>query len=644
MCVRLCFLVLLSVINSHSLFSQEIDSAKKYILPEVPIIGSHLSIQNKDLATSIEVFNRTQIVKSNGYRLPEVIKNSNKVFIKSYGSAPLLQTISLNGLGAEHTIVLLDGVKLNSFQNSLIDLSLINLDNVERIEILSNGSSSIFGSDAIGGVVNIITENRVKSDEDKILNLRLILSKGSFNTNRFLIKLSKSLKNLSTAITFNRETSDGNFRYQYDNGINKQIKERENAAYKASDISLNIHYIFDNKTRIKYLSTFANQDKQIPGIETGTQSSLTSQLDKYWNNIMLFERDFSPLLILVNKINYQNNLMNYRIASLTNSFYKNLVYSFSSDFNIKSTVNPSTIGFEFTKASLKSNEIQDGAERNLYAFYATSCINVIEPIKIYPSSRLDIYSDLNEKVFTYSLGINYKPFSDIDFNIKANAGKNFRAPTFNDLYWKESGNKNLKPEKSINTEAGIYYSFESFIKGFVGLSYTFISAKDKIVWIPKRNFIWMPVNIATSVSKNLFLSVSFNKKLSESIDLEVKAGTSLIRSIKTNENFTGDPTKDKYFPYIPLETSNISVFTEFLTFNMNLFFRHYDKRYSDFENKRPLNPYNILDGNLSAKFSVSDLLTELKIEINNITNTNYQVISGYPMPLRNFKFILSINY
>lgn len=644
MSVRLYILVFLGVFNSHSLFSQDIDSVKNYILPEIPIIGSHLSIQNKDLATSIEVFNRTQIVKSNGYRLPEVIKNSNKVFIKSYGDSPLLQTISLNGLGAEHAIILLDGVKLNSFQNSIIDLSLINLDNVERIEILSNGSSSIFGSDAIGGVVNLITENSIKSDENKIFNLRLLLSKGSFNTNRFLVKLSKSIKNVSTAITFNRETSDGNFKYQFDNGISKQIKERENAAYKASDLSLNINYIFDDKTRIKYLSTFANQDKQLPGIETGNQSSLTSQLDKNWNNIMLFERDFSPLFILVNKINYQNNLMNYRIVSLTNSFYKNLVYSFSSDLNIKSTVIPSTIGFEFTKASLKSNEIQDGAERNLYAFYATSGINVIEPIKIYPSLRLDIYSDLNEKVSTYSLGINYKPFADINFNIKANAGKNFRAPTFNDLYWKESGNKNLKPEKSINTEAGIYYSFESFIEGFMGLSYTFISAKDKIVWVPNRNFIWMPVNIATSVSKNLFLSFSFNKKLSESLNLEVKAGTSLIRSIKTNENFTGDPSKDKYFPYIPLETSNISVFTEFLNFNVNLFFRHYDKRYADFENKRPLNPYNILDGNLSAKFLVSDLLTELKIEINNITNTNYQVISGYPMPLRYFKFILSINY
>jgi outer membrane receptor protein involved in Fe transport len=77
---------------------------------------------------------------------------------------------------------------------------------------------------------------------------------------------------------------------------------------------------------------------------------------------------------------------------------------------------------------------------------------------------------------------------------------------------------------------------------------------------------------------------------------------------------------------------------------LNLFYSYIGKRFSDFENKKSLNPYNILDGNLSIKTKIWEINSVIKIEVNNLTNTSYETISGYPMPLRNFMLTLTINY
>jgi outer membrane receptor protein involved in Fe transport len=68
------------------------------------------------------------------------------------------------------------------------------------------------------------------------------------------------------------------------------------------------------------------------------------------------------------------------------------------------------------------------------------------------------------------------------------------------------------------------------------------------------------------------------------------------------------------------------------------------KRYTDFENTTFLNPSFILDGNIYANINFNKISALLKFEVNNLTNENYQVISGYPMPLRNYKIVLTLKY
>jgi len=133
------------------------DIVSNYQLDEITIVSDKLNTKLKDVSTKIEIITEEEIEAINGNRLPDILKTKSNIFLKSYGLMPALNTISTNGLGAEHTLIIVNGVKLNSFQNSHIDLSLIPKENIERIEIINRGIKlSLFIIDgSVGKNINI---------------------------------------------------------------------------------------------------------------------------------------------------------------------------------------------------------------------------------------------------------------------------------------------------------------------------------------------------------------------------------------------------------------------------------------------------------------------------------------------------------
>lgn len=641
---KILILFLLAILLfPNLLFCQQNDSIKSYTLDNVVIIANKFESSINDISSKVEIISLDKINSTNGNRLPDVLKNSSLVFIKSYGITPSLQTVSLNGLGAEHTVIMINGVKINSFQNAQVDLSLIPKENIHHIEILNNGESSIYGSDAIGGIINIITTNNscLKNTD---LNLSSSYSFGSFKTNRFFLGISKNFSNLDTRVYYSKETSAGSYEYYFNNGTTKQKKERENSAYSVYDIGFNSQYHVDPFNSIKFISTYSHQNKEVPGIETGTPPAKTKQKDGNWNNLLSVENIFSSSMSLLTTFNFQNNQMNFNIEPVSHSFYKNMVYYFTPELKWQKDDYKLATGYHFGHGNLISNEVDDGAKRNEHAIFISAGFMIVKGLRIFPSARFDYIHDIKKSVITYKAGINFQPIDAIDFSIKFNFGKNFRAPTFNDLYWKQSGNRKLNPENSFNTEIGFFYQHKSIIPIQFELTYINISAKDKIIWTPQRNLLWKPNNIASSSSNNFLFTLSSKKEVSNELILGFDSGINFTSSKKTSESFASDPTKDKYIPFLPLLSVKVSFTLEYNSIGFNLFYSHTSKRFSDFENKNSINPFNTMDGNIFAIIKIFEVLSKIKFEVNNITNTNYETISGYPMPLRYFLFTFSINY
>ena len=618
---------------------QDTDTSR-FVTETIKIFGNKIVTNIFDSPVKIQVIGKNKIKNKNGEYLSDILQLTGGAFIKSYGGNGSLNTISMNGLGAEHTLVLLNGVKLNSTQNNQIDLNTISKDNIESIEILNNGSSSVYGSEAIGGVINIITTGNSSGK----LNLKLNGQAGSYNQKKLSASLKKNAGPLNLSFDYSTERSPNNYDYYFNNGIRKLLKDRQNSNYDFTNYSMNIGLNSGMDARINLYSSYSDQMRNFPGIETGSEASRSTQKDRNWISSLSFEKNFNKVIRLTTQINFQNNLSKYNDKVLTDSYYKNLYYSNSTQVNYINKNIQLVTGFDLSYARLYSNEVDGGVKRWQPGIYAASEIDMSEKLKIFPSVRYDYISDINKSAVSGKLGINFKPFKKTNLNFKTSAGNNFASPTFNELYWIDLGNRSLSPESSVNIDFGAIASFETISQNVLEVTYTYIEAKDKIVWSPNSNGLWTPKNILRSVSNVIGVSFDSKKIIARDLMIDIGASYSFTTSLRKNEAYAGDPTYDKQIFYIPEHLAKINLGLTYKTTGINLFYNYTGKRFTDFDNKNSLPGVNLLEGNIYQDVKIWKLNTQMKFEVNNIFNEDYQMISGYPMPLRNFKVSVGVSY
>lgn len=617
------------------------DSVVNYSLNPVVITAKKITTTALQTDSRIEIIDTETITNSNGKRLGEILKYTGTVNIRTYGHSAALQTASINGLGAAHTLVLFDGVRLNSFQNSELDLSLIPKEILGQIEILSNGAGSLYGSGAVGGVINIIPPNGIG---EKDFSFGVSASTGSYSTKYYSVNVSKRFASLSARLFYSNSSSGGNYDYKLNLNGEEKIKERENSGFNGYDVGIMMLYTPGADFYAKYLSTFTRQYKEIAGIETGSAPSISNQLDKNWNNILSMQKALSESIKLNSFLSFQNNYQNYFLFPQPLSTYHNMVYSAGINTEIKAGIVKLITGYETAFAKLESNELSEEAKRQHYAFSFYSEIEPVKDIRFFPSARYEKFSDISQSIFSGGFGTNIKPVAGLPLFIKGNIGKGFRSPSFNDLYWKNSGNKDLKPEKSVSYEAGLVGSFNLFVTGNIELSFREIKADDKIIWTPNRNRLWSPKNISTSVSRVVSVSLSFEKKILRQYSIRFEGGYQLINSKKTSEDYPGDPTFEKYLIYVPLSSANLKLMLKARDIGINIFYTMTGKRYSDQENLVNLEPYQLVSGNISYNYLLPYGSATIRFEVDNLFNVDYQSMPGYPMPLRNYTLTLLFNY
>lgn len=631
-------LILLSLLFVPEIHPQNSDSIVTQT-PEIKVYSNKFSGNIFSSPVKIQYIDRSDIKNKNGNTLADVLQTAGGIFIKNYGGNSSLSTVSMNGLGPEHTLILLNGLILNSPQNALTDLSLISKDNISSIEILNNGSGAIYGSNAIGGVINIQTNDAAGKNFALSLNGQI----GSYSQKKIHFGLSKSFKNINVNASASNETSDNNYNYYFFNGTDNVLKSRENSGFNISHYNFDLKYIIGKNSGLNFYTDYSDARRNQPGIETGNNPSNAVQTDCNWNNILSFKGNLADNLKFKSQLNFRNDLSKYNDGFFSDSYYKNISVSNLSQFDFKSGNADIITGYEIGYSDIHSNELNPEAGRYQGSVFILSNLNMLKGLLIFPSVRYEHYSDINENIITGKVGINYKPFPESNLNFKISAGNNFSAPTFNELYWNNLGNLNLNPERSLNADAGIIFELPGKSSGIIELTYTYINTEDKIIWLPNSTGLWIPENIGKSLSNIIsFDYQSAELHLSE-INLKTDLKYSYTSSIKNSEDFAGDPSYKKMIIYIPQHLFKINLNAEYGNSGINLYYNYTGLRFTDVENRQFLPPINLFDGNIYQKIILAGVNIRLKLEVNNIFNLNYQVMSGYPMPLRNFKLNLNLD-
>ncbi len=624
-----------------SLSFNEADSAY-FRLPELTVTaGKKLSMPEMNY-TGNTIIDKSKIEAINPITWDELFRLSPTAVIKDYGGMVGMKTISLRGSLAAQTLITLNGTRINSSQNGIIDLTSLPIALLSEIQIVRGGLSAIHGSSALGGVVNIITDR-------KLSGVKLTPNIGSYGDK--VVSLAGALveNNYNVSTFFEYKASDGSYPINVSQYGDRYTYKRENADFKILSFGANAQYYASTKDifHLNFISTFT--EKGVPGaVLQGNLESLTAR-----SNDMYSLLKFDYFKVMSSKSSFKTSL-HYRYSEnhYVDKVYVPINYAgdshfYSNDFNVTNHFDFSLKDFHFRLSnelfySMLTGDMLDKSLGGIVSRYGASFSvsadtrQIFDKFDFFIASRIDFFNKHESSVSPY-LGFNYSVFEGI-LEFPASISYNFRIPSFNELYYLNYGNSNLKPEKSISFNVGMNFLPVSNLSAKVNLF--MIQTQDLILSVPKTPLLWSAQNVGIAQSCGFEFEAG-GSFWEDELNLSIAYTRMDVRDKELNS-----PNYNKLLPYFPQETIGIFILFKLYDFNfiqkLNYNSFTYSLRSNDINSV--VAPYSTFDVAVSKVFKFGSFTLYPRFDIINLFDERFAIIKNYPMPGRMFRFSVNVIY
>ena len=577
-------------------------------LEKIVVTPSRYEQEYKNSTANLSVIEEKEIAESGATEITQVLDTLSSINVIDYGSYGSTKTVHVRGAGASNVVTLIDGRLINTPRDGIADFNQIPLNNIERIEYLRGPSSSIYGANATGGVINIIT----KSGQEKMLT-ELNTETGSFLTYTADLAHGWKVGKLDYFITADYIESDG---------------FRENSDYLQHNYTLKLGLDANKDNRIIFETGYASSEAGTPGRNSDPdlddrQEQRKNYFDLTWNGSCW--EDSKVMLKL-----YQNLDRIEFIESLSPVHDKdtNQTKMFGADLQV------SQMWFDIFRTSfgasgqdnLLDSSTSGKRTYNFKAGYIETELDLFkDALSLKAGARTDDYSNFGSRT-SPSVSFSWWFFD----KIKAHGlvGKSFRAPTFNDLYWPREdwgasggveGNPNVTPEIARSREIGAGAFL--FDKAEIDVTYFYNKFKDMIQWADDGTGWWRPSNVNTAIIKGTEAYVNYQ----------------ITKPLKLKLNYTRlsaiDNVTKKWLIYRPRHEYKGTLVYNDDRFNCYVTGRYLTKRYTLPDNSRFLKSYFVADGNISYKVTK---FGEIYLTVNNVFDRDYQEEEDYPIPGTSF--------
>ncbi len=459
-----------------ALNSQAQDTIKT--LNEVIVTATKSPIKQSETGKVVNIITQEQLQKSFGKSLSEVLNQQPGIMVNgadnNLGTNP---TVFMRGASSGNTLILLDGVPLYDASgiSSEFDLNNFALDNIERIEILKGAQSTLYGSDAVAGVINIIS----KKGGEKPFNFNADLSAGSYGTYKGAVSVSGTNGNGQTYfISYNKIISEG-FSSAYDSsgknsfekdGFNQDVFQINYSFKPFKKISARLLAKYNNNRADIDAGAFADdKDYTYENNNTIAGASVDYKLKngflRFQYNFNRYNRNFLDDSTSVGGFSkYQNGKYNGtgNYAELYTNLKLGKFVEILAGIDYRNTYSDQLYiyvpDYGFPALPISS----DSAKATQISPYASLILKTKRGFNTEIGARWNHHS-----IYGSNLTYSFNPFYLINnqYKIFANFSSGYRVPSLYQLY-SEYGNKNLKPEISSNYEAGVQY-FSDKINGRV---------------------------------------------------------------------------------------------------------------------------------------------------------------------------------
>ena len=648
-----------------------------YTLDEVAVFA----VRGRDIVPA-QKLSGDKLRQLSAFSVADAIRFFSGVQIKDYGGVGGLKTIDIRSMGTHHMGVFYDGIQLGNAQNGQIDLGRFSLDNIEEISLYNGQKSGVFQpAKDFGSAGTVYLRSRRPSfGDDRQYHLRAAFRTGSFG----LVNPSLSWEQRLTervALSVNGELTEATGRYPF--RYRKVMADgtvawdttavRENGDIHALRLEGGLYGTMpDGLWNIK--TYYYDSERGIPGaIVKGVWKRSQRQWDRNFFTQGSWQKSVGRYEVQANA-KYARDYMHYlnpdtTLLYIDNEFWQDEAYlSLAHHYQISEgwDVGLST---DFQRNWLSATLTDFVTPRRHTALVAAASTFEVGRLKLMGSLLGTWVADRTTTgpmppgskhfhALTPALFLTCKPLPEglrDDLTLRAFYKRIFRMPTFNDLYYTDIGNISLRPEYTTQYDLGLQYA-----KAWYGHALSMMEVKldgyyndvtDKIIAVPKGNgqYRWMMMNIGRVKIRGLDANVNTRWELAAHQALTLGVAYTYQRAEDYSNPSDTDPVYGTYrrqIAYIPWHNGSVTGAYTWRRWGVNYSFCYVGERYHNSCNIRENReqPWYTHDLGLTRSFSLGPASCSLAAEVNNLLNQQYDVVQNYPMPGRNYKLTLKIEY
>lgn len=399
--------------------------------------------------TPVTIITRKDIEQSHAIELTDILRQVPGITLAGKGGMGKNTSVFLRGTNSNHLLVLVDGIKMGSASLGSASLQDLPLDQVDRIEVVRGPRSSLYGSEAIGGVIQIFTRKGGNGFQPEIS-----VSAGSHNTRAADVNIGGGDKTTWYNLNAGHIQTDG---FNACDSISSGcfVYEPDNDGYRRESVSLRAGHRFASGTRVEVSGLNANGSNHFDGF-SNNESRFTQQVVSARLQHPLGDKGVLTAQVGQSLDKLENYLNGTPLVAGQGSTYNTRRNTASLQADVAVGQNDSlTFGADQQNDKLDSDKVFTVTSRRNNGVFA-SYQHSMGTSELELSARHDDNQQFGGHN-TGSIALGHELSNGM--RVRASYGSAFKAPTFNDLYWPNElfykGNPNLKPEKSRNAEIGV---------------------------------------------------------------------------------------------------------------------------------------------------------------------------------------------
>ncbi|HZD53092.1 MAG TPA: TonB-dependent receptor [Woeseiaceae bacterium] len=593
---------LLGLLSSLLLVPPAASQAEEEAVPTVIVTATRTSETVNDGLASVTVITREDIERQQARSVQDVLRGIPGLQISSSGGLGKATSVFLRGSNEDQVLVLVDGVKVGSATLGTTAFENLPLEQIERIEVVRGPRSSLYGSEAIGGVIQIITRRGTGP-----LSTSLAVGTGSFATRSASAGVSGGDERFWFDLSGSHLQSGG---YNVRNGV---PPEPDADGYDNTAFSFRAGRKFGNAAEAEVHVLHSDGFTEFDGGFVNESDLLQQVLGV---RIAFRPAGFWTARLLAGRsIDVQENFRDGEAQTRFDSDRDTL--SFLNDFSL-GDAHLVTFGVDLHRDRIDGTaDFTDDERSNAGAFVQIST-GLGEHDFLFAARRDD-----NEQFGGVSTASAAWGWSlPVGFRLRASFGTAFKAPSLNQLYFPGFGNPALEPERSENAEVGVHAVTRI---GDLSVAVYYTDIDDLIVFDP---VVFFPENVSRARVRGAELGYSLRRdawRLEASVDL------------LDPENRSTGIDRGNVLPRRAQQTLSVEIHRDFARARLGARLLAEGRRFDDIANRNRLNGFAVLD--LLGEYSLHRNW-RLQLRIENLLDRRYQTAASFNQPGRGVFFTL----